>query len=269
MKRIIIYSILVLAAAIFLYPFIWMISASLSSEDGIRNLVLFPIDFTLDNYTSVFESIPIFSALFNSLIVACLVTLGVLVFGSLTGYALAKHRFKGRNVIFYLIIFTMTLPFQITLIPNYILMVKFHWVNTFAALIVPALMNAFAIILFRQHFMTIPNDLIDAAKMDGCSEMRILFQILWPNSIPTLITVGIITFMTSWNDVLWPIIVIRDEQLMTLPQLVTLYTVGGRSLAQMGLKLASATFLALPILTAYIIFQKYFIESMASSGLKE
>lgn len=269
MKRITLYLILTVAAFIFLYPFIWMVSASLSSENGIRDLQFLPVDFTFDHYVALYQSIPILKALFNSLFVAALVTLGVLVFGSMTGYALAKHRFRGRNLIFYLIIFTMTLPFQITLIPNYILMVELNWVNTFAALIIPAIMNAFAIILFRQHFMSIPNDLIDAARMDGCHELRILFQILWPNSIPTIITVGIITFMTSWNDVLWPIIVIRDEQLMTLPQLVTLFTVGGRSLAQIGVKLASATFLALPILIAYIIFQKYFIQSMASTGLKE
>lgn len=269
MRKVIFYILLSLGALIFLYPFLWMISASFTPEESIADLWLFPKNFTLTNYKQLIQSVPIFKALLNSLIVAFLVTSFVLIFGSLTGYALAKHQFKGRNLIFYLIIFTMTLPFQITLIPNYILMVEFSWVNSFAALIVPTILNAFAIILFRQHFMSIPNDLIDAARIDGCGELRVLFQILWPNSIPTLITVGIITFMTSWNDVLWPIIVIRDENLMTLPQMVTLYAVGGQSLGQIGPKLASATFLAMPILIAYMIFQKYFIQSMASTGLKE
>nr|HQU59715.1 carbohydrate ABC transporter permease [Saprospiraceae bacterium] len=150
----------------------------------------------------------------------------------------------------------------------YILMVKFRWVDTLAALIIPALNNAFAILLFRQAFKSIPNDLIDAARMDGCGELRIIYQILWPNIIPTIITVGILTFMNSWNDVLWPLIVIRDEQLMTMPQLVTLFAVGGRAEAQLGVKLASAVLLALPIIIAYSIFQKHFIRSMASSGLK-
>lgn len=163
----------------------------------------------------------------------------------------------------------MTLPFQLTLIPNYILMVEFGWTNTFTALIVPGLLNAFAILLFRQHFLSIPQDLIDAARIDGCNEFRILFQVLWPVSVPTLITVGIITFMTTWNDVLWPIIVIRDEKLMTMPQLVTLFAVGGRSFGQIGMKLASATLLAMPIIIAYLIFQKHFIQSMAASGQKE
>ncbi|MCK5704651.1 MAG: carbohydrate ABC transporter permease, partial [Cyclobacteriaceae bacterium] len=133
----------------------------------------------------------------------------------------------------------------------------------------PYMINAFAIIMFRQHFKSIPQDLIDAAKIDGCGELRIIFQILWPNSIPALVTIGIITFMASWNEVLWPLIVIRDEQLMTMPQLVTLFAVGGRAESQLGVKLASAVLLALPILVAYMFFQKYFIQSMASSGLKE
>lgn len=269
MKKIILYVLLILAALAFLYPFIWMVSASLSEERSITSITFLPVDFTFVHYVKLFESIPILRSLLNSIFVAAFVTFGVLVFSSMVGYALAKHRFRGRNLIFYLIVFTMTLPFQITLIPNYILMVKFGWTNSFAALIIPGLLNAFAILLFRQHFLSIPQDLIDAARIDGCNEFRILFQVLWPVSVPTLITVGIITFMTTWNEVLWPIIVIRDEKLMTMPQLVTLFAVGGRSLGQIGMKLASATLLATPIIIAYLIFQRYFIQSMAASGQKE
>ena len=163
----------------------------------------------------------------------------------------------------------MTLPFQITLIPQYIIMVKLGWVDTYLALIVPYLMNALSIIMFRQYFKSIPQDLIDAARIDGCNELTIIFRILWPNAIPALVTVGIITFMASWNEVLWPLIVIRNEELMTMPQLVTLFSVGGRAESQLGVKLASATILALPIVLAYLFFQKYFIQSMASSGIKE
>jgi ABC-type glycerol-3-phosphate transport system permease component len=187
----------------------------------------------------------------------------------MVGYALAKMEFKGRNAIFYVIIFTMTLPFQITLIPNYITMVKLNLVDSYAALILPFLLNAFAILLFRQAFMSIPSALIDAARVDGCSDFRILFQILFPNIVPTIVIVGILTFMSSWNEVLWPLIVIRDESLMTMPQLVTLFSVGGRAESQLGVKLASAVLLALPIMLAYSFFQKYFIQSMASSGLKD
>jgi ABC-type glycerol-3-phosphate transport system permease component len=217
----------------------------------------------------MFDKIPIGRALLNSILVASSVTAGVLIFGSMVGYALSRLEFKGRNLIFYIIIFTMTLPFQITLIPQYIIMVKLGWVDTYLALIVPYLMNALSIIMFRQYFKSIPQDLIDAARIDGCNELTIIFRILWPNAIPALVTVGIITFMASWNEVLWPLIVIRNEELMTMPQLVTLFAVGGRAESQLGVKLASATVLALPIVLAYLFFQKYFIQSMASTGIKE
>jgi ABC-type glycerol-3-phosphate transport system permease component len=163
----------------------------------------------------------------------------------------------------------MTLPFQITLIPLYVLMVKLHWVNTYMALIVPYLLSGFGILLFRQHFQTIPQDLIDAARIDGCSELRILFGVIWPISVPALITVGILTFMTTWNEVLWPLIVIRDRAMMTMPQLVTIFHVGGRAEARIGVRLAAAMMLAMPVILAYAFFQRYFIQSMATSGLKE
>jgi len=268
MKKVLLYLGLMLGALTFIYPFIWMVSASLSPESEIGNLSLFPSTFTLQNYVQMISKIPIGRALFNSLLVASITTLGVLVFGSMIGYALSRLNFKGRDMIFYVIIFTMTLPFQITLIPNYILMVEFGWVDTYFALTVPFFVNAFSIIMFRQYFQTIPQALIDAARIDGCNEFRIIFQILWPNAIPALVTIGIITFMASWNEVLWPLIVIRDESLMTMPQLVTLFAVGGRAESQIGVKLASAIFLAMPIILAYLFFQKYFIQSMAATGIK-
>ncbi len=269
MKRILFYIFLAAGAVVFLYPFIWMLLASLSPENQIGNLTFLPTSLTLSSYKQMLGKIPITRSFLNSLFVSSAVTAGVLVFGSMVGYALSRLEFKGRDLIFYVIIFTMTLPFQITLIPQYILMVKFGWVDTYWALIVPYLMNALGIILFRQYFKSIPQDLIDAARIDGCGDIRIIFRILWPNSIPSLITVGILTFMTSWNDVLWPLIVIRNDKLMTMPQLVTLFAVGGAAESQLGVKLAAATLLALPIVIAYLFFQKYFIQSMASSGIKE
>lgn len=268
-RRAIFYLFLLMGALLFMYPFLWMLSASLAPETELGDLVLLPSEITLQSYSQVIDKIPIGRAFLNSLIVSLSIVAGVLVFGSMVGYALSRLRFKGRQLLFFIIIFTMTLPFQITLIPQYILMVEFGWVDTYLALIIPYLMNALAIIMFRQYFMSIPQDLIDAARIDGCNELQILFRILWPNSIPALLTVGIITFMASWNEVLWPLIVIRNEDLMTMPQLVTLFAVGGRAESQLGAKLASATMLALPIVIAYIFFQRYFIQSMATSGMKE
>jgi multiple sugar transport system permease protein len=268
-KSIIFYIALSVSALLFIYPFYWMLIGSIAPENEISSLTLVPQEFTFSSYTQMFDKIPIGHAFINSLIVAASITAGVLIFGSMIGYALSKITFKGRDLIFYIIIFTMTLPFQITLIPQYIIMVKFGWIDTYLALIVPYLINALSIIMFRQYFKTIPDSLIDAARIDGCNEFQIIFRILWPNSKPAIITIAIITFMASWNEVLWPLIVIRDESLMTMPQLVTLFAVGGRAESQLGVKLASAVILALPIIIAYLFFQKYFIQSMASTGIKE
>jgi ABC-type glycerol-3-phosphate transport system permease component len=269
LKKILLYTILTSAALSFIYPFIWMIMASLSPEQDISTLILFPSEFTIDNYQSMIAKIPIGRALFNSIFVSAINTGFSLIFSSMVGYALSRMQFKGRSLIFFIIIFTMTLPFLITLIPNYILMVKFRWVDTYLSLTVPFMINAFAILMFRQAFMGLPQAIIDAARIDGCGELRIIFNILWPNIKPTIIMVGILAFMGSWNEVLWPLIVIREEKLMTMPQLVTLFAVGGRAEAQIGVKLASAVFLATPIVITYMFFQKYFIQSMATTGLKD
>jgi multiple sugar transport system permease protein len=268
-SKILLYIILTSAALSFVYPFYWMLMASFTPEKYLGNLIFFPAELTLDNYRSMFSKIPIERALLNSLIVSTINTGMALIFSSMAGYALSRMRFRGRGLIFIILIFTMSLPFLITLIPNYILMVKFGWTDTYLSLTIPFLVNALAIIMFRQAFQTIPQALIDAARIDGCGELRIIFTILWPNIKPTIITVAILVFMSSWNEVLWPLIVIREENLMTLPQMVTLFTVGGRAEAQVAVKLAAAVFLAAPIIIAYAFFQKYFIQSMASSGLKD
>jgi ABC-type glycerol-3-phosphate transport system permease component len=224
---------------------------------------------TINNFQLMIGKIPIGRSLFNSLLVALLTTSLVLLTGSTVGYALAKLQFRGRQLIFYIIVFTMSLPFQITLIPNYITMVNLRLVDTYMALVVPFAVSAFAILMFRQAFQGLPQALIDAARLDGCSELGLIFRILWPNIKPTIITVAILTFIGSWNEVLWPLIVIRNEQLMTMPQLVTLFAVGGRADSQLGVKIAAAVLLALPVMIAFLFFQKHFIQSMASTGLKD
>ena len=263
------YAALTVAALSFIYPFIWMIGASLAPEQEIGNMSLFPKHPTLNNFKSMFEKIPIGRSLFNSLFVAVITTSLVMITGSMVGYALAKMRFKGRQLIFFVIVFTMSLPFQVTLIPNYITMVNLRWVDTFLALIVPFSVGAFAILMFRQAFQGLPQALIDAARLDGCNELEIVFRILWPNIKPTLVTIAILTFIGCWNEVLWPLIVIRNEKLMTMPQLVTLFAVGGRADSQLGVKIAAAVLLALPVMIAFLFLQKHFIQSMASTGMKD
>ncbi len=268
MKKIIFYASLLCWTVLFVYPFLWMLSATIRPENEISNFGIIPSKVSLYSYIQVFEKIPILRAFFNSVFVAIMVTAGVLVFCSMIGYALSRLKFKGRDFIFYLVLFTMMIPFQIILIPLYILMVKFGWVNSYLSLIVPWMVTALGVVLFRQYFQSIPQVLIDAARIDGCNDLQIIFRIIWPNSVPTLITVGILTFMTIWNEVLWPLIVIRESDMMTMPQLVTIFAMGGQAESQLGVQLAAATLLALPIIIAYTFFQKYFIESMATSGIK-
>jgi multiple sugar transport system permease protein len=268
-RRIITYLALGMAALTFIYPFIWMIGASLAPLHEVGNMKFWPQHPTLSNFESMVGKIPIGRSLVNSLLVAILTTSLVLLTGSTVGYALAKMQFRGRQLIFYVIVFTMSLPFQITLIPNYITMVNLRLVDTYLALVIPFAVSAFAILMFRQAFQGLPQALIDAARLDGCSEWGVIFRILWPNIKPTIITVAILTFIGSWNEVLWPLIVIRNEQLMTMPQLVTLFAVGGRADSQLGVKIAAAVLLALPVMIAFLFFQKHFIQSMASTGLKD
>lgn len=258
-----------IGAVLFAYPFIWMIFATFKPEVEISDLWLFSKNMSFKNYSVVFSKIPIVRAFFNSLFVASSITFSVIIFGSIVGYALSRLKFRGRDFLLTLILFTMMIPFQITLIPTYVLIVKLGLVDTYAGLILPGMMSSFSILVFRQSFLTIPQSLIEAARLDGCNNLQILFKVIIPLSKPAISTVGILTFMSSWNEVLWPLIVIRDENLMTMPQLVTIFVLGGQAEAQLGVQLASATLLALPIIIAYSFFQRYFIESMATTGLKE
>ena len=268
MKRASLYIFLIIFGILFAYPFLWMLSATLKPEIEIGSLNLLSQNFSFSNYEVVFNKINVGRAFFNSILVSVCVTGSVILFGSIVGYSLARLKFFGKALIFNTMLFTMVIPFQITMIPLYILMVKFGWIDTYLALIMPAAVSTFGILLFRQFFLDIPQDLIDAARIDGCSEWRILFRIIWPLSTPIIITVGILTFMASWNDVLWPIIVVRAQDFMTMPQVVALFKTGGAADSQLGVELAAAALLAIPIILIYAFFQKYFIESMASSGLK-
>jgi len=268
MKQMAKYGILLIGAVVFAYPFLWMFASSLKPEIEIGGFGLWSENFSFKNYEQVFARIPIGRAFINSIIVSVSTTLSVIIFGSMVGYALARLNFRGRNTLYFLILFTMMIPFQITLIPQYVLMVKLGITDTYLALIAPTMISTLGIMMFRQFFMGIPQALIDAARIDGCSDVRIIFSIIWPLSRPVVITVAILSFMASWNEVLWPIIVVRERSLMTLPQIVTLFTLGGQAEAQLGLQLAAATLLALPIILAYAFFQRYFIESMVSAGVK-
>ena len=267
LRRTALYAVLAVAALTFVYPFLWMASTTLKPPFEVGTLSLIPRDVTLDNYRAMWARAPFGRALLNSALVALTITSSVLVLGSMTAYAMARLRFRGRPVLNAVTLAVLLVPGQLTLIPLYTLIVQLGWVDTYAALIVPYLFNATAILMLRQFFLQIPQSLVDSARMDGMSEMRILFTIVWPLARPVLAIVAIFTFMGSWNEVLWPLLVVRDQQVMTLPQLLTVFALGGGA-GSMGVSLASAMVLVVPVVIAYAFLQRYFIESMAGAGIK-
>ena len=265
--RIALYLGLTVAALTFIYPFLWMASATFKPPIEIGSLSLIPEHFTFDNYRTMWARAPFGRALLNSAFVATTITLAVLVFGSITAYAMARLNFRGRPVLNAATMAVLLVPGQLTLIPLYTLIVQLGWIDTYAALIIPYLFNATAILMMRQFFLQIPQSLMDAARMDGMGELRILFTIFWPLSKPVLSIVAIFTFMGSWNEVLWPLLVVRDQHLMTLPQLLTVFALGGGA-GSVGVSLASAMVLVIPVVVAYVFLQRNFIESMAGAGIK-
>jgi multiple sugar transport system permease protein len=261
------YAALTLAAITFIYPFLWMASTTLKPPFEVGTLALIPHTITFDNYRLMWSRAPFGRALLNSILVAGTITASVVVLGSMTAYAMARLTFPGRRVLNAVTMGVLLVPGQLTLIPLYTLIVQLGWIDTYAALIVPYLFNATAILLLRQFFLQIPQSLIDSARMDGMGELRILFTIFWPLARPALAIVAIFTFMGSWNEVLWPLLVVRDQQLMTLPQLLTVFQLGGGA-GTLGVSLAAAMVLVVPVVVAYMFLQRYFIESMAGAGVK-
>ena len=265
--RIFLYAGLTLAALTFIYPFLWMVSTTLKPPAEVGTLALIPHQVTFDNYRTMWARAPFGRALLNSILVATTITAAVLLFGSMTAYAMARLRFRGRPLLNAVTVAVLLVPGQLTLIPMYTLIVQLGWIDSYAALIVPYVFNATAILMLRQFFLQIPQSLIDSARMDGMGELRILFTIFWPLAKPALAIVAIFTFMGSWNEVLWPLLVVRDQQLMTLPQLLTVFALGGGA-GSHGVSLASAMVLVVPVVLAYVFLQRYFIESMAGAGIK-
>lgn len=268
LRRVAVYALLVLGAVVFAYPFVWMALATFKPEGELARLTPVPSRWTLDGYRLVFENLHIGRGFANSVLVTGVVTASALVFGSMAAYALARLRWRGRDAAFQALLFSLTVPGIVLLIPLYSLVVRFGWSDSYAGLIVPGMMSATAVLVMRQSFLGLPQDLLDAARIDGASEAHILFRIVWPLSVPALVTAGLLVFIGSWNEVLWPLIVVRNDAKMTMPQMVTLFAVGGGAQAKLVPQLAAALLLALPIVGAYLAFQRHFIASLASTGVK-
>ncbi|HEY0239276.1 MAG TPA: carbohydrate ABC transporter permease [Friedmanniella sp.] len=259
---------LCVAAFVTLLPFLWMLSASLRTRgDLIGNpTTLWPGELTWDHYTAIWTQIPFGRQLLNTVIFAGTVAVVSVLFDSMAGYALARFTFPGRTAVFILVVATLMLPVQVTLIPIYNFLVDLHWVNTYQGLIVPRLADAFGIFFMRQYFLALPKDLEDAARIDGAGELRIFRRVMFPLAVPAVLTIGLFNLLNNWNDLLWPLVVTTQTEMRTLPAGLALFK--GEHVTDYGLLMAGSVLALLPMLVAFLAVQRRFIEGIATTGLK-
>lgn len=262
------YLVLVGGAFVMVFPFVWMMIASLmtAGEIQLRPPVWLPATPQFNNYAELVDSIPIARLYFNSLFTSGIIVFGVLLSSSLAGFAFAKYRFPGREFLFYLILATMMIPFFVTLIPVFFIVRQLGWIDTYQGLVIPGLTSAYGIFLMRQFMITVPDEIIDAARIDGASEPSIYWRIVLPLIKPALATLGTFVFIGAWNNFLWPLLVLDSRELMTLP-------LGINSLRSLyadntNLLMAGTAVSVLPMLFVFIYLQRYFIQGIALTGLK-
>lgn len=260
--------LLALGAAVILLPFVWMVATSLKSQAEIFGapLQLLPPSPTLEGYREVWSSLPFARLLVNSVIFAGGVTALSVLLDSMAAYALARLQFRGRELCFWLVLATLMVPFQVTLIPLFITVFELGWLNTYAGLILPRATNAFGIFLLRQFFVTIPREIDEAAHVDGASEWRVFWQMILPLSKPALATVAIFHFMYNWNDFLWPLVITSTVERRTLPAGLTLFT--GQHVTDHAVLMAGATISLVPLAVAFLLAQRHFVRGVAMTGLK-
>ena len=273
-RKIILYLILTICAAIFLVPFYFMFMGSFKATSEIFsiNFVSLPKHgFKLYNYVDLFRDAQFGRSLANSFIVSTSYILLILLFSSLGGFAFSKYRFPGRNILFIVLLSTIMLPPQITYIPLFILMSKLRWVSTYYALVIPRMLHEFGlpftIFLMRQYIGFVPNDILDSARTDGCREFRIYAQIVLPMVKPGLLVVGLIVFMASWNDFMWPLIIVNKQDMYTV-SLTVARLFGTQREVQWGQVMAACFMSSLPLIIIFVIFRKTFISGITAGALK-
>ena len=267
--RAVLYAVLALGLLVVIGPFLWMLLSSFKPEAEIRQVppTWWPEAPTLGNYRELFSRLDFPRYFLNSTLVAALVTLGNLVFCSAVGYALAKLRFPGRRGLFVVVLGMLMVPAMVTFVPQFVLVSNLGLTNTYAGLVLPFLAGPFGVFLMRQYLLSIPDDLIEAARVDGAGEFRIFWQVVLPLCGPALATLGILTFLASWNNFLWPLVVATTEDKYTLPVALALYSVG-QNRTDFGLLLAGAVVVVLPVLAVFLVLQRQFLRGIATTGLK-
>ncbi|WP_127579553.1 carbohydrate ABC transporter permease [Paenibacillus koleovorans] len=264
------YVILIGITVIMIFPFIWAFTASFKMSAQIFNgnpFDLIPKPFTWHNYERAWTVLPFYRFLLNSVMLSLIVPTGIIILASLSAYSFARLNFKGRDIVFMLLLGVMMMPGHITLIPNYSLMRMLGWINDYKALIVPMMFQGslvFNIFFMRQYFLSIPKELDEAAIIDGCSRFGVWWRIIMPNARPALATIAILSFVSEWNTFLWPVIVINDYLKMPIQVGISYFR---SNVNDWGVLMAATSMAIIPLVIVFAVFQKHFIKSMLTSGL--
>jgi multiple sugar transport system permease protein len=266
-RTVIIGALLGLGAIITSFPFVWMVTSSLKplSESRLIPPSLLPQSPTFDSYVRLFTELDFTRYLFNTLIVVAISFMGMFLI-AMAGYGFAKFRFRGRNVMFLLVLATMMIPVQVTMIPTFLILNSVHLTNTLVGVALPTLVSGFTLFLARQFMTTIPDEILEAARIEGAGEARILVSIVLPMSRPILAVIGVLTFITAWNSFLWPLIIATDSDNYTLS--VGLNLLNQQLTVSPPLQLAGASLMVIPILIVFVVLQRHIVQGFTMSGLK-
>lgn len=267
--RVIVYVLLSLGLVLVVAPFVWMVLASFKTP---AELALVPPTWwpqipTWQNYVNLFSRLNFPLYFMNSVIIAAFVTGFNLLFCSMLGYALAKLRFRGRSFLFGLVLVTLMVPGSVTMIPLFVIMSKLHLVNSLSAVILPEAAGAFGVFLMRQFMLSIPDELLEAGRIDGASELFLYWRVVMPLCMPALATLAILTFLGSWNDFLWPLVVLTSDQKYNLPVALATFAIGQHQ-ADNGLLMAGSVVVVMPVIFVFLLLQRYFTQGIAMTGLK-
>jgi len=268
-SRWLLYTVVTLGFVAVVTPFVWMILGSFKTQGELLRVppTWWPQKPTLDNYRALFSEESFLRYFANSTLVAVCVTAANVIFCSMVGYALAKLNFRGKKLVFALVMGTLMVPGMVTFVPLFVLVANLGLVDSYPGLILPFLVTPFGVFLMRQFIIGLPDDLLDAGRIDGASELRIFRQVILPLCGPGVATLGILTFLGSWNSFLWPLVVAQTQDHYTLPVALALFSTG-QNVTNYGVLLAGASVVVVPILIVFLIFQRRFIEGIATTGIK-
>lgn len=261
--------LIVILALLFLMPLYWMITGSFKTMSNTMEIPpdWFPTEPTLNNYKNLFSNNPTWRWIFNSIFTAVVAAFGAIITSAMAGYAFGKKKFPGVNVLFWLMLITMILPNQVLVIPLFLIMVDFGWLDSYMALITPFIAYPLGVFLVKQYMSSIPNELLEAARIDGAGEIRLFTQIVLPMVRPAIAALGIFAFVMVWNEYLWQLVVIDSDTMLTLPVAVSKMAYG-LSRIDLGLAMTGATVAFIPMLIFFMIFQRYFIKGITVGALK-